>query len=155
MQAVILTGPQAAGKTTFDQPRFASTHQRISLDHLKSRTKETHALQSAINLGSDFVVDNTNATIEQRRRYLEIAKASGYSVVADYFEQDLEGCLRRNAAWTGGEKMPVPGLDGTRKRLQPPSAEEGFDALYTVRLENHEHFDVCPFPTGNNTSLSG
>jgi hypothetical protein len=34
MEAVILTGIQAAGKSTFYQERFSGTHVRINLDML-------------------------------------------------------------------------------------------------------------------------
>ena len=58
MEAVVLIGIQASGKTTFYQQRFFATHVRISLDLLRTREQQR------------FVVDNTNITAAERARYI-------------------------------------------------------------------------------------
>lgn len=145
MQAVLFVGLQAAGKTTFYHQRFAATHVRISLDQLKTRSRERAAVLSAIREGRSFAVDNTNATTEQRQRYIELAKPAGYTVHGYFFEPDIQGSLRRNAQRPGKERIPVPGLFGTRKRLQVPSFAEGFDALFVVQVNDAGGFNVRPF----------
>jgi predicted kinase len=145
MQVVLFVGLQAAGKTTFYHQRFAATHLRISLDQLKTRSRELAAVLSAIQEGRSFVVDNTNATAEQRRKFIELAKPAGYTVHGYFFEPDIQGSLRRNAQRLGKQRVPVPGLFGTRKRLQVPSFAEGFDALFLVQVNDAGGFDVHPF----------
>jgi hypothetical protein len=144
-RAVILIGLQGAGKTTFYQQRFAATHLRISQDQLKTRTRALAAFEAAAAKQQPLVVDNTNATVEQRASYIARALASGYRIEGYYFEPDIQGCLKRNALRSGKERVPVAGLFGTRKRLQPPSFAEGFDALYTVEVIPEGAFRVRPW----------
>lgn len=134
MVAVIFIGIQGSGKSTFYQQHLASTHTRINLDTLKTRHRENLLLRECIREGKDFVVDNTNPTIEQRRHYIEAARAAGYTVIGYYFDVPIQDCLERNRARTGKAKIPVPALYGTRKKLQPPTLAEGFDKLFTVTL---------------------
>lgn len=132
---MIFVGLQGAGKTSFYQQRFAGTHMRISLDALKTRAREWAALQACLAERKNFVVDNTNPTAQERARYIAPAKAAGYAVVAYYFNCPIEDCLQRNRLRAGKARVPPPALFGTRKRLQPPSRAEGFDAVYAVTLD--------------------
>jgi hypothetical protein len=144
MDAVIFIGLQGAGKTTFYQQRFARSHQRISLDQLKTRPRELHSVQAAIAHKQEFVIDNTNPTIAERARYIALGAAAGYRIVGYYFEPDIQACLKRNALRSGKEKISIPGLFGTRKRMQPPSFAEGFDVLYIVRVNSTGSFVTEP-----------
>jgi predicted kinase len=74
MQAIIFVGIQATGKTTFYNQRFLNTHVRISLDLLKTRNRETKFLETCILTQQRFVVDNTNPTVEVRKRYIDLAQ---------------------------------------------------------------------------------
>ncbi len=132
MEAVVFVGIQAAGKSTFYLQRFFNTHVRINLDMLRTRPRERLLLQACIAAKQSFVVDNTNPTAQERAKYIGPAKTAGFRVVGYYFPSDLEGALQRNA--TRSERVPEVGIRGTRKRLQPPSIEEGFDALYSVTI---------------------
>ena len=79
-------------------------------------------------------MDNTNPTIEERARYLEIARSGGFCVVGYYFRSPLKKALTRNARRTGKARIPDKGILGTHKRLRVPRLEEGFDELYCVRM---------------------
>ncbi len=48
MEAVIFTGIQGSGKTTFHRERSFDTHVRISLDLLKKRPRERRLLQGCV-----------------------------------------------------------------------------------------------------------
>lgn len=152
MEAVLLVGLQAAGKTSFYQQRFAATHVHISLDRLKTRGREMAMVRSCLERRENFVIDNTNPTVEARGKYINVAKAAGYRVLGYYFDPDIAGCLRRNAARPESQRIPVPGLFGTRKRLKPPSLEEGFDALFQVELMGSGEFTVHPW-SGDDAEL--
>ena len=143
MDAVILIGLQGAGKTTFFEQRFVPSHLRISLDQLKTRPREIKAIQDATREGRDFVVDNTNPTVAERAKYIQLARAARYRVSGYYFEPDIRGCLERNARRIGKARIPVAGLFRTRKRLQPPSLAEGFDLLYRVQVDAERGFSVA------------
>jgi predicted kinase len=134
MEAVVFCGIQASGKTTYYARHFLHTHVRISLDLLRTRHRETLFLEACLDSQMRFVVDNTNPTREERARYVAPALARRYRVVAYLFETDTAAAIARNADRGGRQAIPVSGVLGTRKRLEPPSLDEGFEAIYAVRL---------------------
>jgi predicted kinase len=144
MEAVILIGIQGSGKSTFFQQRFASTHVRINLDTLKTRHQESLLLNACIAGRKDFVVDNTSPAVEQRKRYISAARAAGYRITGYFFDVPISECIERNKSREGKAKIAIPALYGTRKKMQPPSFEEGFDALFGLSLTENG-FDVRPW----------
>jgi len=147
MEIVLLIGVQASGKTTFFRDRFLNTHIRISLDMLKTRTRESILMKACIAAQQSFVVDNTNITREQRNIYIELAKQHGIPVIGYFFQSEVKDILARNKQRTGKAVVPVPGIFGTLKKLQPPTIEEGFSELYSVRIEEPNTFTVIELTT--------
>ena len=143
MEAVIFTGIQGSGKSTFYRERFFDTHVRISLDLLKTRNRERLFLQVCLRTGQRFVLDNTNLRIEDRAPYIAAAKQAAFRVAGYFFETTIRDALRRNSKRSGGAVIPVPGVIGTFKRLQRPTWEEGFDELYTVTHGDNDAFQVA------------
>lgn len=141
MEAVILLGIQASGKSTFAQQKFASTHIRLNLDMLRTRTREAILLEACLRAKQSFVVDNTNVSREERARYISQSKQAGFRVVGYYFSSRLADSLTRNATREGDARVPEVGLVATAKRLERPSRNEGFDELYFVQVVNGE-FEV-------------
>src|SRR5262249_43520882 len=88
--AVIFIGIQASGKSTFYAQRFAETHAHVNLDTLRTRTKEAVLLRDCIARKQSFVVDNTNAAVTDRARYIVPAHEAGFRVVAYLFEATLQ-----------------------------------------------------------------
>lgn len=138
MEAVIFCGIQATGKTTFFKERFFNTHIRISLDQLNTRNKELRFIETCILTFQPFVVDNTNPSVEERAKYIAIAKANKFKVIGYYFQSKMADALARNSQRIGKEKVPELGIKGTFKRLCLPSITEGFDELYYVTLDNNK-----------------
>ena len=136
MQAVILIGIQATGKSTFYREKFFDTHIRINLDMLKTRHREALLLRACLEAKQSFVVDNTNPTRAERARYIMAAQEAGFSVVGYFFESRLQAALVRNRTRTGTAQIPEKGIGGTARRLELPSLAEGFDELFFVRIEN-------------------
>lgn len=134
VQAVLLIGIQATGKSTFYKARLADTHLRVNLDMLKTRHREARLLEVCYSTGLAFAVDNTNATRDERRRYIDPARQAGMSVVGYYFESAIDAALERNAKRVGPARVPDAGLRGTHARLELPERDEGFDELHYVRL---------------------
>jgi predicted kinase len=141
-EAVIFTGLQATGKSTFYRERFFQTHVRINLDMLRTRHRERILLQACLEAMQPFVVDNTNPTAAARARYIAPARAAGFRVVGYYFQSNVRDVLARNATRPVLQQVPAKGIFGTRKALQPPSLAEGFDALYYVEIKPGEGFQV-------------
>ena len=147
MHAVLFIGIQGSGKSTFYRERFFETHVRLSLDLLRTRHRERLLLAACLAARQAFVIDNTNVRIEQRAVYLQAAHGAGFRTSGYYFVTDLQAALRRNAAREGLRKIPVAGVIGTFKRLEPPRLEEGFDELFTVAIDDGGAFVVQTFPT--------
>jgi predicted kinase len=142
MQAVILIGIQASGKSTFYSQHFAQTHLRINLDMLKTRHREQRLLETCLEISQPFVVDNTNPTPEERKRYIQPAKQSGFQVIGYYFESKIADSLQRNQHRKTEQKVPEKGIRGTYARLVLPNYDEGFDALHYVRLLPELRFSI-------------
>lgn len=134
MEAVLFIGIQGAGKSTFYRERFFDTHIRINLDMLKTRYREKVLLSACLLAKQPFVVDNTNALAKERAVYIEPARENAFRVHAYFFEPDVRASIARNSKRTGKGVIPVQGVLGTYKRLEPPRREEGFDQIYRVRL---------------------
>ena len=146
MQAVIFIGVQGSGKTTFYRERFFETHLRISLDMLHTRRREQILVEACLAAQQPFVIDNTNASVAGRALYIARARAARFQVVGYYFRPELREALARNARRTDKKPIPVPGVVGTYKRLQPPALEEGFDLLYAVRTGPDGGIVLAPWP---------
>jgi predicted kinase len=130
MEAVVLCGVQGSGKTTLYRDRFLDTHVRVSMDLLRTRNREAEFVRVCLETGQRFVVDNTNPTPADRRRYVEPARVAGFKVVGYLVEIDAAEALGRNAERAGKARVPVAGVVGTSRRLQRPTLEEGFDELW-------------------------
>jgi len=135
MEAVIFTGIQASGKSSFYRERFFATHVRISLDLLRTRHRERGLLAWCVAQRQPFVVDNTNPSVAERAVYIAPARAAGFRVLGFYFESNVPACAARNAGRTGRARVPEAAIGGTRRRLELPARAEGFDALAFVRID--------------------
>ncbi len=126
---------QASGKSTFYKQHFFNSHVRISLDLLKTRHRERQFLHLCLKTSAKLVVDNTNPRKEDRERYIAQLKERRYRVVGYFFQTSLPEALARNQAREGKDKVKDIALYDVRKKLQPPSFDEGFDQLFSVRIQ--------------------
>jgi len=69
-------------------------------------------------------IDATNLTPEERRPYIDIARAHGCEIEAVFFDVPLDVCLERNAR--RHRVVPVDALAKMAAKLVPPSVAEGF-----------------------------
>jgi len=138
MEAIIFTGIQATGKSTFYKQYFADTHVRINLDMLKTRRRETLLLEACIEAKQKFVIDNTNPTVENRKKYIIPARAAGFRIIGYYFQSKLKEALVRNNQRSGKACIPEVGVRSAYSKLQRPNFSEGFDVLYYVSIIKRE-----------------
>jgi len=128
MEAVILCGLQASGKTTLYRDRFLETHARIAMDLLRTRAREAAFLRTCLDTRMRFVVDNTNPTVAERARYVAPAREAGFKVVGYLVDVPFAVAQARNA---GRERVvPMVGLGDVARRLVTPTPEEGFDEVW-------------------------
>ncbi len=142
MEAVILMGLQATGKSSFCAERYSSTHLRLNMDMLKTRHREAILLDAFIQAKASFVSDNTNPTRADRQRYIRCAREAGYRVVGFYFRSSLADSMERNSKREGKSRVPDIGLKGTFAKLQLPEKDEGFDELHYVTFDKSGGFAV-------------
>ena len=134
MEAVIFTGLQGSGKSSFYKERFFSTHVRISLDLLRTRNREERLLAFCLETQQRFVIDNTNPTRDDRTKYIGRSKEAGFRVIGYYFRSKVEECLQRNEGRT--DAVPDVAITATAKKLEIPTMDEGFDQLWYVRIDD-------------------
>jgi hypothetical protein len=101
-------------------------------------------IAEALAAGRSVVVDNTNPSVSERAAIIETARSCGARVVAYFFTSPLSECLSRNAARSGAVRVPEVGLFATVKKLVPPSRDEGFHELWSVRTLLDLHFETHP-----------
>lgn len=131
--AVIFTGIQASGKTSYYNENF-SNYVHINLDTLRTRNRERLLLEQCISCNADFVADNTNPTPEDRQKYIISAKAAGYTIIGYYFSSPVGVCIERNKKRRPEQRVPDIAVASTHRKLILPSFDEGFDKLFYVRL---------------------
>jgi predicted kinase len=144
VQLVVFCGVQGSGKSSFYRYRFFETHVRISLDMLRTRSRELALVQTCIASRQPFVVDNTNATAAERSRYVVPAAAAGFEIVGYAFRTTPEDALAANALRPARERLPTRSVLATFARLEEPTREEGFDALFSVCMDGVGGFEVEP-----------
>ena len=136
MEAVIFTGIQATGKSSFYLEQFYATHIRLNLDMLKTRHREKVLLEACLTAKQSFVVDNTNPLKLDRKKYIDQIRQHGFEITGYYFQSNLEACLARNRERTGKSRVPDAAVLATYKKMELPEYSEGYDRLYYVSLEN-------------------
>ena len=151
MECVILIGLPAAGKSTFFRQQFAATHDHVSKDALRNtrqpQRRQDQLIVQSLSAGRSVVVDNTNPAVESRSPIIAAARRSGAEVIGYFFPTEARDALRRNRAREGRDRVPDVAIFATRKRLAPPSYDEGFDRLFVVTLdEAARSFVVTPQP---------
>lgn len=146
MELIILMGLQASGKSTFFRTHFALTHVYVSKDLLRNNRKparrQHQLIEEALQAGRSVVVDNTNATREERESLIALGHGYGAVVIGYYFEVLLRESLERNKARQGKAIVPEIAIFATLKRLVRPSFAEGFDQLFLVRSLRDQIFEV-------------
>lgn len=142
MEMVLFVGIQATGKSSFYLERFFRTHVRVNLDMLKTHHREDLLVKACLEGKTPFVVDKMNLTRADRAAYIGPAKAAGFRICGYSFDSNLVGALQRNARRDAADHVPEAGLKGASAKLQLPSHSEGFDQLFSVRMDGQGGFAV-------------
>ncbi len=142
MEIIIFIGIQASGKSEFYKYKFYKTHIRINLDMLKTRNREKILVEACFKAKQSFVIDNTNTTIEDRKKYIDMAKEHNFKVIGYYFESIVNKSLVRNKNRFGKEKLPPIAIIKTHSKLQLPSLEEEFDEIFYVKINDNNEFVI-------------
>ena len=121
----------------------------------RPQRRQEQLIAAALGEGRSVVVDNTNPAVQVRAPLIAVARANGAQVVGYFFRSEAADALRRNRAREGRQRVPDVAIFATRKKLEPPTYEEGFDRLFEVTLdEPNNRFDVRPIPSARAGAVS-
>ena len=146
MEAIVLIGIPGSGKSSFYKERFYATHLRINRDMLKTRERERALIESCLKIKQRFVLDNVNATSADRHEVIAAAHAARFRVIGYFFQISTRVAVARNKERSGKAQIPLVGIFGAYKRLEPPSRDEGFDELFVITIGPARNLVVNPAP---------
>jgi predicted kinase len=129
---VILVGLPASGKSTYYFANFADTHVHVSKDLLPRGGRQEPLIEKALAAGKSVVVDNTNPSPAIRKPLIKLGRRHGARIVGYFFEVDVKTALARNRGREGKARVPDIALFVTKKKLVPPSYDEGFDEIHVI-----------------------
>lgn len=145
MELVILVGLPGSGKTSFFQSRFASTHAHVSKDLMHRGARQAALIEEALRAGRSVVVDNTSPRAADRAPLIAAGRRHGARIVGYVLDTSRGECLKRNRLREGKARVPDVAVHVAAARMQPPTLDEGFDELFTVRAADGA-FTVEPGP---------
>lgn len=155
MELALMIGLQGTGKSTFARARFTEDYVYVSRDLLRNNRhpsqRQLQLIEEALRAGHSVVVDNTHATIADRAPMLTLGHRYSTRVVGYYFPPKVAESRTRNRLRTGAASVPDVAIYATAKRFQPPTTDEGYDALNKVRTLGAAEapaFEVEPYPEG-------
>jgi len=111
--------------------------------HRQPQRRQEQLVEAALAAGRSVVVDNTNPRAADRAAIIDAASRHGADAAGYFFPTEARDALRRNRMRTGRARVPDVAIFATRKRLEPPTYDEGFNRLYTVIVnEETRAFEV-------------
>jgi len=136
LELIVLVGLPGSGKTTYYRAHFAATHVHVSKDLMPNAPRrddrQAREIDAALGGGKSVVFDNTNPSAEVRAPLVAIGRRHGARIVAIYFETDVRTAIMRNRQREGRARVPDVAIFTTKKKLMPPTLEEGFDEVRVI-----------------------
>jgi len=145
-ECAILIGLPGAGKTTFYGARLSGTHVLVSKDLFpRASNRQQRMLReiaAALDAGRSVAVDNTNPSRKDREPIIALARSRGARTIAYHVHATTREAVARNEERTGRARVPKVAIFTVARRLEPPDADEGFDAVCDVIPKAGFAFDV-------------
>lgn len=136
LELVIFVGLPGSGKSTYFREHYAATHVHVSKDlmpNVRARDeRQRKEIETALAAGRSVVVDNTNPSRELRAPLIALGRRHGAKIVGLFFDLDARACIMRNREREGRARVPEVAIFTTRKKLQAPEIDEGFDELRVI-----------------------
>lgn len=136
-EVLILVGFPGSGKTHFAKNIIKSGFGYINADTMGTIANCLSAFEEKLKDGCSVIVDNTNLTVEIRKRYIDIAKTFGFKIRCLFFNTPFEICRHNNILrnYLSNNKIsiiPKIAYYKFKKILVEPTLDEGF-----YKIEEH------------------
>nr|CAB3264977.1 bifunctional polynucleotide phosphatase/kinase [Phallusia mammillata] len=133
-EVIVMVGYPASGKSSFVKNNILPKgYVHVNRDTMKTWQKCVAACKQALASGKSVVVDNTNADMASRKRYVDCAKAQGCQCRCFVSTVTIEHAFHNNRfrELSGSEHDIVPAMIiySFRKNYVEPSKAEGFDSI--------------------------
>ncbi|KAL4975739.1 polynucleotide kinase 3 phosphatase-domain-containing protein [Aspergillus desertorum] len=141
LELVIFCGSPGAGKSTFFWDYLKPLgYERVNQDILKSRMKCIKAAKEHLAAKRSVVVDNTNADVDTRAQWFEVAKEFNVPIRCVYFTAPPALCKHNNAVRAANRSLNpesrtlLPGIafGDFARRFEEPTLAEGFQDILRV-----------------------
>ncbi|OJJ02937.1 hypothetical protein ASPVEDRAFT_42469 [Aspergillus versicolor CBS 583.65] len=141
LELVIFCGSPSAGKSTFYWNYLKPLdYERVNQDILKTRPKCIKVAKEHLAAGKSVVVDNTNADVDTRSQWVDVAKEANVPIRCVYFSAPLEVCKHNNAVRAANTSLNpesralLPGIafGDFSRRFTEPTLSEGFQDIIRV-----------------------
>uniref|UniRef100_A0A7S0RF48 Uncharacterized protein n=1 Tax=Chlamydomonas leiostraca TaxID=1034604 RepID=A0A7S0RF48_9CHLO len=143
---LVMVGMPGSGKSTFSEQLVASGRgwARVCQDECGGSRRACEGEWSRLALrdahrGARPILDRCNATAADRREWMDLALLSkrDKGIWAVFFDVAPDECAARVAARTNHPTIPqgrgAKAVESFAKLMQPPTREEGFERVITVR----------------------
>ncbi|KAH8821230.1 polynucleotide kinase 3 phosphatase [Xylogone sp. PMI_703] len=141
---VLFVGSPGAGKSTFYWKYLQPLdYTRVNQDILKTRDKCLKVTQEYLDEGKSVVVDNTNADLETRSKWIALAKKNSVPIRCILFTANMNVCEHNDAVRALNSKMnpekrtilPKLAFTGFASRFQKPTLAEGFQDIQEITFK--------------------
>lgn len=133
----ILVGIPGSGKSTYAREMEKHNYLVISQDRTRDKYKCIRDYINGLQFKRNIIIDRTNVTKEQRKIWIELAKAYDYQTIeCNYFKIKLPDAQERVVKRINHENMDS--LSSEKKKsvcenffkiIEPPKTREGFSKI--------------------------
>jgi hypothetical protein len=115
----------------------------------KPNGRECALIEACFKIQQRFALDNVNGTPEDRSAVITAAHAARFRVIGYFFQVSTRVAIARNRERIGKAQIPLVGIFGAYKRLEPPSRAEKFDELFLVTIGPDRNLVINAAPAGS------
>jgi len=128
---MVLVGYPASGKSTFVKNVLRTNgYDCVSRDELRTMSKCLKQAKQLLEKNTSIVVDNLNASVADREKWIELGQEMKAEIVAVHFRVPMTRALEWNKKRE--KKIPAVVFYAFRKKFELPTLDEGFDHIYSI-----------------------